>query len=147
MSRKDDVRTRTQIGRADAFELTLPAGEARIDVTARELQRKDVQYTRAKGFDTFAPLGPCIAIGVDPANLAIEGWVNGEKRQSSNTNQLIFAVPELIGGAADLSESNLTDIKGEPAKAGGNPAREPQEVSMRSKSLLRAYGMRQSTAL
>lgn len=66
------------------------------DVTARDLQNKDVQYTRAKGFDTFAPIGPCIAINVDPAHLAIEGWVNGEKRQSSNTDQLIFAVPELI---------------------------------------------------
>src|SRR5918992_3560108 len=64
------------------------------DVTARDLQNKDVQYTRAKGFDTFAPIGPCIAIGVDPSNLAIEGWVNGDKRQVSNTNQLIFAVPE-----------------------------------------------------
>ena len=66
------------------------------DVTARDLQSRDVQYTRAKGFDTFAPLGPCIAIGVDPSNLAIEGWVNGEKRQASNTSQLIFGVPELI---------------------------------------------------
>jgi 2-keto-4-pentenoate hydratase/2-oxohepta-3-ene-1,7-dioic acid hydratase in catechol pathway len=66
------------------------------DVTARELQVKDVQYTRAKGFDTFAPIGPCIAVNLDPANLAIEGWVNGEKRQSSNTNQLIFPVPELV---------------------------------------------------
>ena len=66
------------------------------DVTARELQNKDVQYTRAKGFDTFGPIGPCIAIGLDSSNLAIEGWVNGEKRQSSNTNQLIFPVPELI---------------------------------------------------
>ena len=66
------------------------------DVTARELQNKDVQYTRAKGFDTFGPIGPCIAIGLDSSNLAIEGWVNGEKRQSSNTNQLIFTVPELI---------------------------------------------------
>jgi 2-keto-4-pentenoate hydratase/2-oxohepta-3-ene-1,7-dioic acid hydratase in catechol pathway len=66
------------------------------DVTARELQVKDVQYTRAKGFDTFAPIGPCIAVGLDPSNLAIEGWVNDEKRQSSNTNQLIFPVPELV---------------------------------------------------
>jgi 2-keto-4-pentenoate hydratase/2-oxohepta-3-ene-1,7-dioic acid hydratase in catechol pathway len=66
------------------------------DVTARDLQQKDGQYTRAKGFDSFAPLGPCIAIGVDPSNLSIEGWVNAEKRQSSNTNQLIFPVPELI---------------------------------------------------
>ncbi len=66
------------------------------DVTARELQVKDVQYTRAKGFDTFAPMGPCIAVNLDPSNLVIEGWVNGEPRQASNTNQLIFAVPELV---------------------------------------------------
>jgi 2-keto-4-pentenoate hydratase/2-oxohepta-3-ene-1,7-dioic acid hydratase in catechol pathway len=66
------------------------------DVTARELQAKDIQYTRAKGFDTFAPIGPCIAVGLDPGALAIEGWVNAERRQSSNTNQLIFAVPELV---------------------------------------------------
>lgn len=66
------------------------------DVTARELQVKDVQYTRAKGFDTFAPIGPCIAVGLDPSNLAIEGAVNGETKQSSNTNQLIFPVPELV---------------------------------------------------
>src|SRR5262245_43011804 len=66
------------------------------DVTARELQTKDVQYTRAKGFDSFSPIGPCIAVGIDPSNLAIEGWVNGDKRQSSNTNQLIFPVPELV---------------------------------------------------
>ena len=66
------------------------------DVTARELQAKDVQYTRAKGFDSFAPIGPCVAVGLDPSNLAIEGWVNGQKRQSSNTNQLIFPVQELV---------------------------------------------------
>jgi 2-keto-4-pentenoate hydratase/2-oxohepta-3-ene-1,7-dioic acid hydratase in catechol pathway len=66
------------------------------DVTARELQVKDVQYSRAKGFDTFAPIGPAIAVGLDPSNLAVEGWVNGDKRQSSNTDQLIFTVPELV---------------------------------------------------
>lgn len=66
------------------------------DVTARDLQNKDGQYTRAKGFDTFAPMGPCIAVGLDPSSLAIEGWVNGEKRQASTTTQLIFSVPELV---------------------------------------------------
>jgi 2-keto-4-pentenoate hydratase/2-oxohepta-3-ene-1,7-dioic acid hydratase in catechol pathway len=66
------------------------------DVTARELQRKDVQYTRAKGFDTFAPIGPCIAIGLDGSSLAIEGWVNGERKQRSNTNQLIFSIERLV---------------------------------------------------
>jgi 2-keto-4-pentenoate hydratase/2-oxohepta-3-ene-1,7-dioic acid hydratase in catechol pathway len=66
------------------------------DVTARELQRKDVQYTRAKGFDTFAPMGPCIAVGLDASSLAIEGWVNGTRKQASNTSQLIFPVDQLV---------------------------------------------------
>ena len=67
-----------------------------IDVTARELQRKDVQYTRAKGFDTFAPIGPCIAVGLDPSALDVEGWLNGERKQASNTRQLIFTVPQIV---------------------------------------------------
>ncbi|MGE0815036.1 MAG: fumarylacetoacetate hydrolase family protein [Vicinamibacterales bacterium] len=66
------------------------------DVTARELQAKDVQYSRAKGFDTFCPIGPCIAVGLDPSELDVEGWVNGQKRQHSNTRELIFPVPHII---------------------------------------------------
>lgn len=66
------------------------------DVTARDLQDKDVQYTRAKGFDTFAPYGPCIAIGVDPSDLPIVTRVNGEIRQSSRTSQLIFPPSYLV---------------------------------------------------
>ncbi len=69
------------------------------DVTARELQAKDIQYTRAKGFDTFAPIGPCIATDLpyDSADgLAVEGWVNGTRRQASSTRELIFPVAKLI---------------------------------------------------
>ncbi|MEP7118619.1 MAG: fumarylacetoacetate hydrolase family protein [Acidobacteriota bacterium] len=66
------------------------------DVTARELQASDVQYSRAKGFDTFCALGPCIAVGLDTAALEVEGWVNGQQRQHSNTRELIFPVPEII---------------------------------------------------
>ncbi|MHB8232983.1 MAG: fumarylacetoacetate hydrolase family protein [bacterium] len=67
------------------------------DVTARDLQAKDIQYTRAKGFDTFAPLGPCIETEIEnPANLQIKGWLNGELKQSSNTSNLIFGPCELI---------------------------------------------------
>ena len=68
-------------------------------MTARELQKKDVQYTRAKGFDTFAPVGPCIAQGIDysaPEGIAVEGWVNGTLRRSSTTQQLIFPIDRLI---------------------------------------------------
>ena len=69
------------------------------DVTARDLQARDVQYTRAKGFDTFAPIGPCIAtdLAFDAAHgLAVEGWVNGTRRQASSTRELIFSVAQLI---------------------------------------------------
>jgi 2-keto-4-pentenoate hydratase/2-oxohepta-3-ene-1,7-dioic acid hydratase in catechol pathway len=66
------------------------------DVTARELQAKDVQYSRAKGFDTFAPIGPCIAVGLDASAIDVEGWVNGQKRQHSNTRELIFPLPYII---------------------------------------------------
>ncbi len=65
------------------------------DVTARDLQRKDVQWTRAKSFDTFAPFGPWIA-KIDPANAAIQTRVNGIVKQKSNTSDLIFNVPKLV---------------------------------------------------
>ena len=87
------------------------------DVTARELQNKGAGYTRAKGFDTFAPVGPCIARGVDyskPDGLAVEGWVNGQKRQSSATRQLIFTVPHLI----EYISTNMTLLPGDIISTG-----------------------------
>lgn len=67
------------------------------DVTARDLQKKDIQWTRSKSFDTFAPLGPYIAeLTLDVRNLAIKTRVNGELRQDSSTSNLIFDVPQLI---------------------------------------------------
>ena len=84
-----------QVSEGDAMShvLGLTCGN---DVTARDLQKKDVQYTRAKGFDTFAPLGPCVALGLDPSALAVEGIVNGAVRQSSSTRELIFPVATLV---------------------------------------------------
>lgn len=66
------------------------------DVTARDLQNKDGQYTRCKGFDTFGPIGPCIATGLDGRDLAVRGYVNGHLRQDSRTRELIFTIPELV---------------------------------------------------
>ena len=66
------------------------------DVTARDIQNREVQYTRAKGFDTFAPIGPCILVGSHRDPRQVEGWVNGQRRQSSTTAQLIFPVDHLI---------------------------------------------------
>jgi 2-keto-4-pentenoate hydratase/2-oxohepta-3-ene-1,7-dioic acid hydratase in catechol pathway len=66
------------------------------DVTARDLQGRDIQYTRAKGFDTFAPLGPWIETELDPSDLRVETLLNGEKRQDTTTGDMIFSVYELI---------------------------------------------------
>ncbi|MGM0465113.1 MAG: fumarylacetoacetate hydrolase family protein [Acidobacteriota bacterium] len=66
------------------------------DVTARDLQDKDGQWTRAKSFDTFAPIGPCIAMDLDPSRLKVKTFLNGKLRQSGNTANMIFPVPELI---------------------------------------------------
>ncbi|MSO48861.1 MAG: DUF2437 domain-containing protein [Acidobacteria bacterium] len=66
------------------------------DVTARDLQNKDGQYTRCKGFDTFAPIGPCVAMGLDGRDLSVRAYVNGQLRQDSRTRELIFTIPELI---------------------------------------------------
>lgn len=67
-----------------------------IDVTARDLQMKDGQWTRAKSFDTFCPLGPAITAKLDYHDLRIVTRVNGEVRQDSNTNQMVFSIPQLI---------------------------------------------------
>ncbi len=66
------------------------------DVTARDLQAKDIQFTRGKGFDTFAPIGPFIETEVNPADLPIKTFLNGEVKQNSSTKNLIFSVPELV---------------------------------------------------
>lgn len=66
------------------------------DVTARDLQRKDVQFTRGKGFDTFAPLGPCLETELDPSDLRLTVRVNGETRQDGRTSQMIFPCGELF---------------------------------------------------
>ena len=66
------------------------------DVTARDLQKKESQYTRCKGFDTFAPIGPCIAVGLEGRDLQVRGYVNGDLRQDSRTRELIFTIPELV---------------------------------------------------
>ena len=66
------------------------------DVTARDLQARDGQWTRAKGFDTFCPLGPWIETDADPADLELTTMVNGEVRQQARTSQLLYDVPALV---------------------------------------------------
>lgn len=101
------------------------------DVTARDLQTKDVQYTRAKGFDTFAPIGPCVAIGLDPGGLDIEGFVNGERRQSSNTRQLIFSVADIIAFASSVMTLLPGDVIATGTPSGVGPLKPGDRVTVK----------------
>lgn len=90
------------------------------DVTARDLQKKDVQFTRAKSFDTFCPIGPWIATGLDASDLGVQSLVNGELRQSSRTSQLIHGIPELVSFVSQIMTLEPGDViaTGTPAGIG-----------------------------
>lgn len=79
------------------------------DVTARDLQKKDGQWTRAKSFDTFAPFGPWIA-KIDPSDAAIQTRVNGVVKQKSSTSDLIFSVPKLVEFISNVMRLQPGDI-------------------------------------
>jgi 2-keto-4-pentenoate hydratase/2-oxohepta-3-ene-1,7-dioic acid hydratase in catechol pathway len=70
------------------------------DVTVRDLQKKDVQYTRAKGFDSFCPVGPCIQTDLDPRNARLRTRHNGVVKQDSSTEDLIFSVAQVVAFAS-----------------------------------------------
>lgn len=90
------------------------------DVTARDLQRIDGQWTRAKGFDTFCPLGPWIETDLDPSGLTLECRVDGELRQSASTADLLRGVAELIAYASAVMTLLPGDVllTGTPAGVG-----------------------------
>ncbi|MGB6973695.1 MAG: fumarylacetoacetate hydrolase family protein [Terracidiphilus sp.] len=103
------------------------------DVTARDLQKKDGQWTRAKGFDTFCPVGPFVSSEVDPeAGLTVETRVNGELRQHGSTRDFLFSIPELlvyITAAIALEPGDLL-LTGTPAGVGPLSAGDRVEVSI-----------------
>jgi 2-keto-4-pentenoate hydratase/2-oxohepta-3-ene-1,7-dioic acid hydratase in catechol pathway len=90
------------------------------DVTARDLQQQDDQWTRAKGFDTFCPLGPWIDTEVSPHDLRIRCRVNGQIRQLGSTRDMVFSVPQLIAFISGIMTLEVGDIllTGTPAGVG-----------------------------
>jgi 2-keto-4-pentenoate hydratase/2-oxohepta-3-ene-1,7-dioic acid hydratase in catechol pathway len=101
------------------------------DVTARELQAKDVQVGRSKGFDTFAPVGPCVAAGVDGRDVAVEGWVNGERRQASSTRALMFDIPTLVAFISSVMTLLPGDIIATGTPAGIGPIQPGDVVTVK----------------
>ncbi|MCK8816157.1 fumarylacetoacetate hydrolase family protein [Natroniella sulfidigena] len=80
------------------------------DVTARDLQTKDGQWTRAKSFDTFAPVGPAIVSDIEANNLEIKLLKNGEVKQNSNTEQMIFTVEEIVSFISQVMTLEAGDL-------------------------------------
>jgi 2-keto-4-pentenoate hydratase/2-oxohepta-3-ene-1,7-dioic acid hydratase in catechol pathway len=80
------------------------------DVTARDLQRKDVQFTRAKSFDTFCPVGPYIETELNVSDIRIETRVNGVVKQSGYTSQMVFSVDFLVRYISNMMTLNAGDI-------------------------------------
>jgi 2-keto-4-pentenoate hydratase/2-oxohepta-3-ene-1,7-dioic acid hydratase in catechol pathway len=91
-----------------------------LDITARDLQRSDGQWTRAKGFDTFCPLGPWIETELDPADAMVTCTVNGQLRQMASTRDMVFSVPELVAFISSVMTLEPGDLilTGTPAGVG-----------------------------
>jgi len=111
------------------------------DITARDLQYQDKQWTRAKSFNTFAAVGPWIETEIDPGNAVLETYLNGELRQQGNTNDLIYSVPELINFISSVMTLLPGDIiaTGTPSGIGPMYPGDTVEVKIEPIGTLRNY--------
>jgi 2-keto-4-pentenoate hydratase/2-oxohepta-3-ene-1,7-dioic acid hydratase in catechol pathway len=109
------------------------------DVTARDLQKSDVQFTRAKGFDTFCPVGPHIETQLDPADVLVETRVNGQQRQSGRTSLMIYPVAFIVRWISHVMTLFPGDLiaTGTPAGVGPLVPGDIVEVSVSDVGVLR----------
>ena len=105
------------------------------DVTARDLQARDGQWTRAKGFDTFCPLGPWMETAADPADLGITTTVNGDVRQHARTSELLWDVPSLIEYVSSVMTLLPGDVLLTGTPEGVGPMTAGDEVSVTIESI------------
>ncbi len=101
------------------------------DVTARDLQKKDGQWTRAKSFDTFCPVGPWIETELDPDDLLVESYLNGARRQSSRTSQFIFKADHLVSFISQVMTLYPGDLIITGTPAGIGPMEPGDEIEVR----------------
>jgi 2-keto-4-pentenoate hydratase/2-oxohepta-3-ene-1,7-dioic acid hydratase in catechol pathway len=111
------------------------------DVTARDHQRDDVQWTRGKGHDTFGPIGPCIETELDPGNVVVSTYLNNELKQQQNTSDLIFSVPEMISFISGVMTLLPGDIiaTGTPSGIGPMKPGDTVEIKIDPIGVLRNY--------
>ncbi|MBI4964873.1 MAG: fumarylacetoacetate hydrolase family protein [Desulfomonile tiedjei] len=101
------------------------------DVTARDLQGKDGQWTRAKGFDTFCPIGPWIETEIDPSDLKIELFLNGDRKQASRTSNLIFNPFRLVEFISGIMTLLPGDVIATGTTSGIGPMKDGDKVEVR----------------
>ena len=118
------------------------------DVTARDLQRRDGQWTRGKGFDTFCPLGPWIETDLDPGGITVQCRVNGEVRQQGNTSALAFDVATIVAYCAAFTTLLPGDVilTGTPAGVGPIVEGDTVEVEVDGVGVLRNTAVSDDTA-
>jgi 2-keto-4-pentenoate hydratase/2-oxohepta-3-ene-1,7-dioic acid hydratase in catechol pathway len=101
------------------------------DVTARDVEARDGQSGWAKSFDSFCPVGPCISTDLDPNGADIEAYLNGEKRQSSNTKHLVLPVEDLVARVSAVMTLLAGDVIATGTPAGSGPMRPGDKVEVR----------------
>jgi 2-keto-4-pentenoate hydratase/2-oxohepta-3-ene-1,7-dioic acid hydratase in catechol pathway len=111
------------------------------DVTARDIQRREVQFTRAKGFDSFCPLGPVIVTDLDPRDVGVRAKVNGELRQNGRTRDMIFDVATLISFVSAVMTLEPGDVisTGTPEGVGPLVAGDVVEIEVDGIGTLRSH--------
>jgi len=128
------IGTRTRRADRAAARAAIGGITAVNDVSARTAQRSSGgQFIRGKSYDTFAPLGPCIAAGVDhrgSAGIGIEGWVNGQRRQASTTAQLVFSIDYLIAYITNVMTLLPGDVVATGTPSGVGPLQPGDEVTI-----------------
>jgi 2-keto-4-pentenoate hydratase/2-oxohepta-3-ene-1,7-dioic acid hydratase in catechol pathway len=111
------------------------------DVTARDLQKKDVQFTRGKSFDTFSPIGPCIETDLDPSNLALVTRVNGVVKQNARTSMMVFPCSAIVAFISSVMTLEPGDVilTGTPSGVGPLQAGDTVEVEIEGIGILRNH--------
>jgi 2-keto-4-pentenoate hydratase/2-oxohepta-3-ene-1,7-dioic acid hydratase in catechol pathway len=111
------------------------------DVTARDIQYKDLQWTRGKGFDTFCPIGPWIETELDPADCLITCRVNGELRQMASTREMVFSVNQIVAYVSTIMTLEPGDVifTGTPAGIGALKVGDSVEIEIEGIGILQNF--------
>jgi 2-keto-4-pentenoate hydratase/2-oxohepta-3-ene-1,7-dioic acid hydratase in catechol pathway len=135
------IGSRAKNVRADRWRDCVKGFTCGNDVTARDLQKKDVQFTRAKGFDTFCAVGPHVETDLDPSDLSLVTRVNGEVKQNGRTSQMVFScgvIIEFISSVMTLEPGDLI-FTGTPSGIGPLSGGDTVEVEIQGIGTLRNH--------